>query len=241
MKHIKTKLNSCYDLFQNGLSGFGWDSTTNMWITEDEVWNKLIDAKLEAAEWKNKPILFYDKLAKLFGKDRATREHEGTIAKMRAKKAANVEKSHGTTIEEIDHLVETNEVILEGFDDDEHHSNNSPTRPYITNSQDVSSSRTKKRVKKVIEDDTSMIEISKTFKKMVDVFEMNSMELVKQSKNANGEDIWAEFVEIGVEPSSLSLVYMYLVKNADALKAFNGISIDKRKEMLHLIVPDYPF
>lgn len=35
--------------------------------------------------------------------------------------------------------------------------------------------------------------------------------------------------------------YMYLVKNVDALKAFNGIPIDKRKEMLHLIVPDYPF
>ncbi|CAK8576556.1 unnamed protein product [Lathyrus sativus] len=160
---------------------------------------------------------------------------------MRAKKAANVEKTHGTTIKEIDHLVETNEVILEGFDDDEHHSNNSPTRPSITNSQDVSSSRTKKRVKKVIEDDTSMIEISKTFKKMVDVFEMNSMELVKQSKNANGGGIWAELVEIGVEPSSLPLVYMYLVKNVDALKTFNGIPIDKRKEMLHLIVPDYPF
>ncbi|CAK8538557.1 unnamed protein product [Lathyrus sativus] len=49
-KHIKTKFNSCYDLFHNGLSGFGWDSTTNMWIAEDEVWNKLIEAKPEVAE-----------------------------------------------------------------------------------------------------------------------------------------------------------------------------------------------
>ncbi|CAK8573966.1 unnamed protein product [Lathyrus sativus] len=63
-----------------------------MWISEDEVWNKLIETKPEAAEWKNKPILFYDKLAKLFGKNRATGEHEGTTAEMRAKKAANVEK-----------------------------------------------------------------------------------------------------------------------------------------------------
>ncbi|CAK8532104.1 unnamed protein product [Lathyrus sativus] len=76
---------------------------------------------------------------------------------------------------------------------------------------------------------------------MVDVFEMNSMELVKQSKNTNGGDIWAELVEIGVEPSFLPLVYTYLVNNADALKAFNEIPINKRKEMLHLIVPDYPF
>lgn len=87
------------------------------------------------------------------------------------KKDCKYWKSYGTTIGEIDHLVETNEVILEGFDDDEHHSINSPTIPFVTNSQDASSSRTKKRVKKVIEDDTNLVEISKTFKKMVDVFE----------------------------------------------------------------------
>jgi len=160
---------------------------------------------------------------------------------MRARKAANNKRSHGPTIEEIDHLVETNEVILEGFDDERYHSSISPNRPSISTSQDVSSSRTKKRAKKVVEDDTSMREISETLKTMVEVFKMSSEELVKQSKSANGGDIWAELVEIGVEPTSLPKVYMYLVKNVDALKAFNGIPIDNRKEMLHLIVPDYPF
>lgn len=74
---------------------------------------------------------------------------------------------------------------------------------------------------------------------MVDVFEVNIMELVKQSKNANDGDIWAELVEIGIEQSSLPLVYTYLVKNVGALKAFNGIPINKHTEMLHLIVLDY--
>lgn len=242
MKNIKAKWTPCYDLFQNGLSGFGWDSTTNMWTAEDDVWDRLIEKKPEAAEWRHKPIPFYYKLAKLFGKDRATGDHEDTGFEMRARKAAN-SRSHGATIEEIDHLVETNEVILERFDvDDEiYHSNISPKRPSISTSQDVSSSRTKKRAKKVVEDDTSMREISKTLKTMVEVFKMSSEELVKQSKSANGGDIWAELVEIGVDPASLPKVYMYLVKNADALKAFNGIPIDNRKEMLHLIVPDYPF
>jgi len=111
---------------------------------------------------------------------------------MRARKAAN-SMSHGATIEEIDYLVETNEVILERFDvDDEiYHSSISPKRPSISTSQDVSSSRTKKRAKKVVEDDTSMREISKTLKTMVEVFKMSSEELVKQSKSANGGDIWA--------------------------------------------------
>ena len=259
--------------FQNGLSGFGWDSTTNMWAAEDEVWDKLIEVvftfngitfisvyslqtlyvillfylfftqkKPEVSEWRHKPIPFYYKLAKLFGKDRATGDHEDTSFEMRARKATN-SMSHGATIEEIDHLVETNEVILERFDvDDEiYHSSISPKRPSISSSQDVSSSRTKKRAKKVVEDDTSMREISKTLKTMVEVFKMSSEELVKQSKSANGGDIWVELVEIGVEPASLPKVYMYLVKNVDALKAFNGIPIDNRKEMLRLIVPDYPF
>jgi len=43
MKNIKAKWTPWYDLFQNGLSGFGWHSTTNMWIAEDEVWDKLVE------------------------------------------------------------------------------------------------------------------------------------------------------------------------------------------------------
>lgn len=41
---------------------------------------------------------------------------------------------------------------------------------------------------------------------MVDVFEINTMELIKQSKNTNGGDIWVQSFEIGVEASSLPLV-----------------------------------
>ncbi|CAI8601898.1 unnamed protein product [Vicia faba] len=129
--------------------------TRSMWLKharrasiEKQVAKFLHIVKLEAPEWKNKPILFYDKLTKLFGKDQTTGEHEDTFAEIRTKKAANVEKSYGITIKEIDHLVETNEVILEGFDDEKHHFNNYLKRSYVINSQDVSSSRTKKQVKK---------------------------------------------------------------------------------------------
>lgn len=123
--------------------------------------------------------MFYDKLAKKFGKDRAIGDHEDTCFEMRARKATNNKRSHSPTIEEIDHLVETNEVILEGFDDERYHSSISPKRPSISISQDVSSSRTKKRAKKVVEDDTSMREISNTLKTIVEVFKMSSEELVK--------------------------------------------------------------
>jgi hypothetical protein len=76
---------------------------------------------------------------------------------------------------------------------------------------------------------------------MVDVFEMSTMDLFKESKNVIGGDILADLVKIGVEPDSIPNVYMHLVKNVDALKGFNGISIDKRNEMLHHIVPNNHF
>lgn len=183
--------------------------------------------------------MFYDKLATLFGKDRATGEHEDTPFEMRARKAANAKRP--STIEEIDHLLETNEVTLEGFDvDEEFDTEGSLKMPSISKPQDVPSSRTKKRAKKVVEDDTSMSDIAKTFKKMIELFEMNTVELVKQSKSASGEDIWAQLVEIGVEEDSLPHVYMHLVQHPEALKAFNGVPIDKRKAMLPFIVPNKP-
>jgi len=37
MRNIKTKFSKCYDTFQNGMSGFAWDSNTNMWNVESEV------------------------------------------------------------------------------------------------------------------------------------------------------------------------------------------------------------
>ncbi|PNX62530.1 hypothetical protein L195_g061190 [Trifolium pratense] len=106
--------------------------------------------------------------------------------------------------------------------------------------QDVPSSRTNKRAKKLVEEDKSMGDIAKTFKKMIELFEMNTVELVKQIKSASGEDIWAQLVEIGVDEDSLPHVYMHLVQNPEALKAFNGVPIDKRKEMLPFIVPNKP-
>ncbi|XP_070022515.1 uncharacterized protein [Nicotiana sylvestris] len=65
MRNIKTKFSECYDTFQNGMSGFAWDSNTNMWNVESEI-------KPEAAEWRNKLIRNYDKLIELYGRDRAT-------------------------------------------------------------------------------------------------------------------------------------------------------------------------
>ncbi|GJX67869.1 hypothetical protein Tco_0303596 [Tanacetum coccineum] len=51
--------------------GFSWNSVSKLIEAEDEVWEKLIEAKPEAAKWRTKPINLNNML-QLFGKDRAT-------------------------------------------------------------------------------------------------------------------------------------------------------------------------
>ena len=63
-----------------------------------------LQEKPKAAEWRNKPILHYEKLAILFGKDRATREHAQIAAEIRARKVVG-KNGQDNTIDEIDHLV----------------------------------------------------------------------------------------------------------------------------------------
>ncbi|XP_057446058.1 uncharacterized protein LOC130738156 isoform X2 [Lotus japonicus] len=236
MKHLKSKFTSCYDLFKNGLSGFSWDPITSMWIAEPEVWKKLIEARPEAAEWRTKPTLFYDKLAQLFGKDRATGEDAETAAEIRARRATRT----GITIEDIDNLVSTNEASIEGFEaDDGVPLESSHIWPSTARSQVVNSSRPKKRAKRVEEDDINTSDLGKSIQEMVEVFKMNTVELNKKQNNTGGEDIWAQLVDIGVEPASLLDVYVHLVKNPDDLKAFNGVPLQMRKELLHRLVPNY--
>ncbi|GAU13276.1 hypothetical protein TSUD_42300 [Trifolium subterraneum] len=137
--------------------------------------------------------------------------------------------------------IEKKPVTLEGFEvDEEGHTNNSLKRHYVSHSEDSTLFRTKKRMKKFVEGDNIMREIAKTFKKMVDVFEISCAELIKQTKkNADVENLWAQLEDIGVKYPSLPQVYIYLAQHPDALKAFNGLPIDVRLKVLPSIVPRY--
>lgn len=45
-KTLKKHYSDVYDIFKNGLSGFGWNNTTHMWEAEDQVWEQLIEVSL---------------------------------------------------------------------------------------------------------------------------------------------------------------------------------------------------
>ena len=37
-KTLKENFHECYDIFKDGLSGFGWNDFLNIWTAELEVW-----------------------------------------------------------------------------------------------------------------------------------------------------------------------------------------------------------
>ena len=41
-KTLKKNFHECYDIFKDGLSGFGWNDSLNMWTAESKVWEPLI-------------------------------------------------------------------------------------------------------------------------------------------------------------------------------------------------------
>ena len=69
-------------------------------------------AKLEATKYRNKAFPLYDKLAEVYGVDKAIRDKAGTIVEMRAKQKAS-QPQYVDSTEEVDMLVSQNEILLE--------------------------------------------------------------------------------------------------------------------------------
>ncbi|XP_061369350.1 uncharacterized protein LOC133312199 [Gastrolobium bilobum] len=98
-KLVKRHFFKCYDLFKNGLSGFPWDPITKQWCAELEVWQKLIEAKLEAKEWMEKSIHNYDKLMIVCRGDKAIGQHAEIAKDIRNKRSLPGESESIETIE----------------------------------------------------------------------------------------------------------------------------------------------
>ncbi|XP_006651815.1 uncharacterized protein LOC102713345 [Oryza brachyantha] len=72
LKSIKENFHECESLFENQ-SGFTWSAMNKKFYADPDVWRDYIEIKPEAQKWINKPIDHYDRLLKLFGKDRERR------------------------------------------------------------------------------------------------------------------------------------------------------------------------
>ncbi|KAI4332598.1 hypothetical protein L6164_017493 [Bauhinia variegata] len=71
MKTLRIIYAIVYDMLNQ--SGFGWNDETKMIIVDsDDLWNEYIKSHPNAKDYRNAQILLLDKLALVFGKDRAT-------------------------------------------------------------------------------------------------------------------------------------------------------------------------
>nr|KAJ0199524.1 hypothetical protein LSAT_V11C600309230 [Lactuca sativa] len=121
-KTLKKHFSQWYDLFRGiSLSGFSWNSTTQLIEAEEEVWDNLINSKTEAALLRTKKIANFDDMLVLFERDRASCAHAET-GKERNDRLNKNEKIQVETIKEVDDLLANNEIHLENeyvdLDDD---------------------------------------------------------------------------------------------------------------------------
>ncbi|XP_024046426.1 uncharacterized protein LOC112100818 [Citrus clementina] len=53
-------------------SGFGWNEVRKCVVVDnDEVWRSYVESHRDASNWRDKPFPYYERLANIFGKDRA--------------------------------------------------------------------------------------------------------------------------------------------------------------------------
>ncbi|KAI5409331.1 L10-interacting MYB domain-containing protein [Lathyrus oleraceus] len=108
-KTLKRNFTEYYDIFKGGMSGFSWNSTTQIWDAESEVWDAFIESKPKASNWKNVPFPNYEKMLILY-------EHESEILKEARKQISSItNEDFGENIQEIDARVARNEMTLESF------------------------------------------------------------------------------------------------------------------------------
>ncbi|KAH7668997.1 Cytochrome c/b562 domain-containing protein [Dioscorea alata] len=230
MKNMKRAFTKCYDVFKNGMSGFAWNLTKEMWEAEPEVWQHLIEAKLEAAEWMNKSIRNYDKLVQLYGQDRATGQHDETASEMRRRISQNSTNRSGgphsgNTIDDIDFMVSQNTANIEnlGENEIEFAEEASPEAPR--------SSKSKKAKRSDSRDDSKYLKVSNT------VLGVTTQILNKLGPNPDSikaSDVWATLMNLGFSQPFLNKTYLFLMKDPKMLEAVMGCSYEHRKSLLLL-------
>ncbi|KAK9154713.1 hypothetical protein Sjap_002193 [Stephania japonica] len=55
-------------------NGFNFNSTPEMFVVEDDVWDDYLAKYLDAKQWRSKLFIHYEKCCIIFGNDRTTRE-----------------------------------------------------------------------------------------------------------------------------------------------------------------------
>ncbi|KAI3507711.1 hypothetical protein L1887_22702 [Cichorium endivia] len=228
LKSLKSYFSQWHDMFKgDSLSGFAWNSNTQLIEPEDDVWENLIKSKPEAILWKTKKVANYDNLERLFSKQRANGEHAETAQERNARmsKTADIKIE---TITDVDDLLASNDVTLEkqhNDDDDDDIQVLSPKCFSPDQNSCVKKYKSKKRkVQDDIEEEPMQKQIINLFRDVANAMRESNKILERAYHHEyTGDEIYKELEPLGLDPNELPGALMYLARNqADARTLFTG-------------------
>lgn len=183
LKSLKVYFSQWYDMFRgSSLSGFAWNSDTQLIEADDEVWENLINvsvcftfylvsymfmllftilivfgfvkqSKPEAVSLKTKKVANYDQMLVLFARDRASGAHAETAKEKNARLSKTVDIKL-ETIAEVDDLLRSNDVTLENQQIDADYDDIQVISPKcFSPEQNSSAKKCKSKRRKVLDED----------------------------------------------------------------------------------------
>ncbi|KAJ3701441.1 hypothetical protein LUZ61_005146 [Rhynchospora tenuis] len=175
----------------------------------------------EAVDWKNKPILHYDKLKRLYGKDRANGDISESPEEMRQRLAEEENQVEGEVLSEIDRLISRNEAALGDLDGD---------------TLNPREGRKKHKATK----EEIQAEILKGIQG-VGEYIMKSTEAPAKAHNSQlavpATEIWDLVLALNLDSEVEMVAYRFLIKNSVEVEALIGCPEEKRREYLISILP----
>ncbi|KAM0020743.1 putative Myb/SANT-like domain-containing protein [Helianthus debilis subsp. tardiflorus] len=229
LKTLKEHFSQWYDMFHGtSLNGFTWNSSTQLIEAEEEVWDKLIESKPDAAAWKTKKVSNFNKMLELFSKDRATGAHAVTAKERNAQLQKNDNTNVDTNLDMEDFLA-ANDVTLESqynIDDD--------IQLVDCTEQSSSEKKIKNRKRKLGQEAEDFT--SKLLKSVDDVAlairEGNKILERVYHREYTGDEIYKELEPMGLEPHEMPMAFNYLVENQAKARSLFSCPVHIRLSIL---------
>ncbi|CAI0384831.1 unnamed protein product [Linum tenue] len=106
---FKNKFNAIYDVKNGSCSGFGWDESKKIIVADDDVFKEWVKSHQHFSGLNKTAFIYYDQLARVFGKDRAV----GGQARYAADMEFDAHVRRGRSEDPIMYDEETSQRVLE--------------------------------------------------------------------------------------------------------------------------------
>ncbi|KAH7661330.1 hypothetical protein IHE45_15G055200 [Dioscorea alata] len=225
------------------MSGFTIDPVTQLWMAEPEVWNDLIKVKPQAKIYMQTPVLHYDKMVILYGKDRATGNHSVTASELR-------KRSNSIDVEDFTDSTHDIDPTMSQFsaqntshyvDDDMEIIPPSPSEG-VSPSLLGAGGGNKKSKKSIDKEKEIGVGMQSAIEKVADAIK-SSAELIAHNIKASSEIIakkasisptgtYQMLLDLDFQPPLLHNIYSKLVMNVDFLNAVLGCPVEHRRDFI---------